>query len=85
MNTISTKNMKMNSAKLNKMALETTEKVVLKTIDKAEDLQKFTSTSIKKTLDFSEKQQDKIFNNLEKGKEMIWGKLNKALDFFSRN
>ena len=84
MKTISTKDIKKNSAKLNNMALETTEIVVLKSIDKAEELQKFTAKSIKKTLDFSEKQQDKIFNNLEKGKKMIWSKLNKGLDIISK-
>ncbi|WP_026776965.1 hypothetical protein [Polaribacter sp. Hel_I_88] len=84
MKTISAKDIKKNSTKLNNMALETTEKVVLKSIDKAEELQEFTAKSIKKTLDFSEKQQDKLFNNLEKSKKMIWSKLNKGLDFFSK-
>ena len=85
MKTISTKNIRKNSSKLNMMALKTTEKAVIKTIDKAEYLQEFTAKSIKKTLHFSEKQQDKIFNNLEKGKDMIWKNLNKTLDFFSKN
>ena len=85
MKTISAKDIKKNTIKLNNMALETTEKVVLKSIDKAEELQEFTAKSIKKTLDFSEKQQDKLFNNLEKSKKMIWSNLNKGLDFFSKN
>jgi hypothetical protein len=85
MKTISTKEIKKNTAKLNQFALESTEKMVLSTIDKAEDLQEFTSKSIKKTLDFSEKQQDNLFNSLEKGKKMIWANLNKGLDFFSKN
>lgn len=76
--------MKINSSKLNKIALKTTEKVILKTIDKAEILQKCTSKSIKRTLNYTEKQQDIFFNSLEKNKDMIWGRLNKALDFFSR-
>lgn len=84
MKTLSAKDIKMNSKKLNNIALETTEKVVLKSIDKAEDLQEFTAKSIKKTLKFSEKQQDKLFNNLEKGKKTIWSKLNKGLDFFCK-
>lgn len=85
MKTLSVKEIKMNTTKLNKMALETTEKVVLKSIDKAENLQELTEKSIKKTLKFSEHQQDKLFNQLEKGKKMIWSKLNKTLDFFSKN
>lgn len=85
MKTISAKDIKTNSIKLNNMALKTTEKVVLKSIDKAEELQEFTAKSIKKTLAFSEKQQDKLFNNLENSKKMIWSKLNKGLDFFSKN
>jgi hypothetical protein len=85
MKTRTTKKIKMNSSKLNKIALETIEKVVLKSIDKAEDLQKCTSKSIKKTLAFTEKKQDDFFNNLEKNKGMIWGKLNRTLDFFSRS
>lgn len=84
MKTLSAIDIKMNTTKLNNMALETTEKIVLKSIDKAEDLQEFTAKSIKKTLKFSEKQQDKLFNNLEKGKKMMWSKLNKGLDFFNK-
>lgn len=85
MKTISAKDIKTNTIKLNNIALETTEKVVVKSIDKAEELQEFTAKSIKKTLAFSVKQQDKLFNNLEKSKKMIWSKLNKGLDFFSKN
>jgi|TARA_B110000902_G_C14246787_1_gene564576 hypothetical protein len=85
MKTISTNNIKKKSSKLNMMALKTTEKAFIKTIDKTEYLQEFTSKSIKKTLHFSEKQQEKIFNNLENGKDMIWKNLNKTLDFFSKN
>ena len=85
MKTISAKDIKTNTIKLNNIALETTEKVILKSIGKAEELQDFTAKSIKKTLDFSEKQQDKLFNNLEKSKKMIWSKLNKGSVFFSKN
>jgi len=70
---------------LNKIALETAERVVLKAIDKAEDLQEFTKKSIKRKLNFSKKQQDYLFDNLEERKEMIWKNLNKMLDFFSKN
>ncbi|MGK0414572.1 MAG: hypothetical protein ACJA1B_002799 [Polaribacter sp.] len=85
MKTISKKNIKNNSVKINQMALETTERVVLKSIHKVEELQKFTSKSIRKTLEFSEKQQEKIFNTLDKNKKVISKSLNKTLGFFSRN
>lgn len=81
----STKNIKENTLKLNNFALKSTEKIVLKTIDTAEGLQKFTSKTLKNSLQFSEKQQDKLFNNLEKGKNMLWKNVNKTLDFFSKN
>jgi hypothetical protein len=85
MKTISKINIKENTLKLNSFALKSTEKVVSKTIDSAEDLQNITSKTIKNGLAFSAKQQDNFFNNLEKGKGMIWKKLNKTLDFFSKN
>ncbi|TXD51261.1 MULTISPECIES: hypothetical protein [unclassified Polaribacter] len=84
MKTISINNIKKNSLKLNKKALQNTEKIVLKTIDKIEGLQKHKSASIKKKLHCYEKQQDAFFKHLEEEKEKIWGKLNKALDFFSK-
>ena len=74
MKTISTKQIKENSNKINEFALESTEKVVIQTIAKTSDLQKFTA-----------KQQDSFFKNAENAKGMIWGKLNKSLDFFSKN
>jgi hypothetical protein len=83
--TISTINIKENTLKLNKIALISTEKVVLKTIDTAESLQEFTSKTLKSSFDFTAKQQDNFFNNLEKRKGMIWKNLNKTLDFFSKN
>ena len=52
MKTVSTKNIKENTTKLNQFALESTEKVVLSTIDKVENLQEFTSKTLKSTLDF---------------------------------
>lgn len=85
MNTISKINIKENTLKLNHFALKSTEKVVSKTIDSAEDLQKLASKTIKNGLQFSAKQQDNLSNNLEKGKGMIWKNLNKTLDFFSKN
>jgi Na+/phosphate symporter len=85
MKTISKINIKENALKLNNFALKSTEKAVLKTIDTAEQMQKKTSKKLKSGFKFAEKQQDQFFNNLEKGKGMIWKKLNKSLDFFSRN
>lgn len=85
METISIKNIKENTLKLNQFALESTEKVVLKTIDKAEKLQNKTSNFLQNSLNFSDKQQDNLFNNLENGKKMIWKNLNKTLDFFNKN
>lgn len=85
MKTITKQHIKNNALKMNQMALETTEKVVLKSIDKVEELQKFTSKSIKKTLNFSEKQQENIFNTLEKNKKNISKSLHKTFGFFSKN
>lgn len=85
MKTILTKSIKENTLRFNQFTLKSTEKVVLTSIDKVENLQGFTSKSIKKSLNFTEKQQDILFNNLEKGKGMVWKNLNKTLDFFSKN
>lgn len=85
MKTISIKNIKEGTLKLNEFALESTEKVVLKTIDTTEELQNFANKTLKKSLSFSEKQQDKIFINLENAKGMVWRNLNKTLDLFSKN
>tara|TARA_B100000795_G_scaffold270021_1_gene261961 strand:- start:6643 stop:6936 length:294 start_codon:yes stop_codon:yes gene_type:complete len=85
MKTISTIRIKENTLKLNQLALKTTENIVLKTIDRAENLQEITSKNLKSTFDFTAKQQDRLFNNLEKGKGMIWTNLNKNFGFFSRN
>ncbi|SDS25441.1 hypothetical protein SAMN05216503_2466 [Polaribacter sp. KT25b] len=85
MEIISTKSIKENTLKLNDFALKTTEKIVSKSIDSVENLQKITSKTIKHGLKFSAKQQDNLFNNLEKEKGMIWRNLNKTLDFFSKN
>jgi hypothetical protein len=85
MKTISTIIIKEKTLRFNQLALKTTENMVLKTIDKAENLQEITSKNLKSTFDFTAKQQDRIFDNLEKGKEMISTKLNKILVFFSKN
>ncbi len=85
MKTISIKNIKEGTLKLNEFALESTEKVVLKTIDTTEELQNFANKTLKKSLSFYEKQQDKIFINLENAKGMVWRNLNKTLDLFSKN
>jgi len=85
MKTISIKNIKEGTLKINEFALESTEKVVLKTIDTTEELQNFANKTLKKSLSFSEKQQDKIFINLENAKGMVWRNLNKTLDLFSKN
>lgn len=85
MKTISALKIKKNTLKLNQLALKSTENVVVKTINTAEDLQGFTAKKLKATFNFTAKQQDNIFNNLEKGKGMIWKNVNKTLDFFSKN
>ena len=85
MKTLSIKDIKNNTTKLNEIALENTEKVALKVIDKVEELQKHTAKTIKNTLAYSEKKQDKFFNTLEKGKEMATKKINKAKSLFSKN
>jgi hypothetical protein len=85
MKTISIKQIKENSVKLNEFALESTEKVALQTIAKTGGLQKFTAKTIKNTLAFTAKQQDSFFKNAESTKGMIWKNLNKGLDFFSKN
>ena len=85
MKTISINKIKEQAIHLNDKALKTTEKKVLNSFEKIEKAQNKTDEFIKKGFKFSEKQQDKLFNNLENGKEMVWKNLNKALDFFSRN
>lgn len=58
--------------------------MILKSIDRAENLQEITSKKLRSTFQYTAKKQDNFFNNLEKGKGMIWKKLNKSLDFFSK-
>ncbi|QNM85814.1 hypothetical protein H9W90_01455 [Polaribacter pectinis] len=85
MKTISTINIKDNTLKLNDFALESTEKAVLKTINTTEDLQKFTAKKLKSTLSFTAKQQENFFNKAENVKSLVWKKINKTVDFFSKN
>ncbi|WP_146106896.1 hypothetical protein [Polaribacter porphyrae] len=85
MKTIHTNTIKKQALELNNKALKTTEKVVLTSIDKIEKVQNKTDELLKKGFNFSEKQQDKLFNSLENSKKMIWKNLNKGLDFFSKN
>jgi hypothetical protein len=85
MKTISTIRIKEKTLRLNQLALKTTENVVLKTIGTGENLQEITSKKLKSTFDFTAKQQDRLFNNLEKGKGIVWTNLNKMFGFFSRN
>ena len=85
MKTISTSNIKKNTLKLNKIALKAAEKAILKTIKNGENLQEISSKKLKATFNFTAKNQDNFFNNLEQRKEMIWKNLNKTLDFFSKN
>lgn len=84
MTTISRKTIKESALKVNEFALENTEKIILKTIDKVEDFQGLTAEKLKNGLEFTAKQQENIFNNLENAKGMVWKNLNKALDFFSK-
>jgi hypothetical protein len=84
MTTISRKTIKESALKVNEFALENTEKIILKTIDKVEDFQGLTAEKLKSSLEFTAKQQENIFNNLENAKGMVWKNLNKALDFFSK-
>ena len=75
--------LKKNTLKLNQLALKSTENVVIKTINTVEDLQDYTVKKLKTTFIFTDKQLDDVFNNLEKGKGMIWKNINKTLDYFS--
>lgn len=84
MKTISIQKGTKNLVKLNDFALEKTEKAVVTSIEKIETLQHKTDNLLKKGFDFSEKQQDKLFNSLEKGKKSIWKNLNKVVDFVSK-
>jgi len=84
MKTISKINIIEQTLRLNSSALKSTEKVIAKSIEKADHLQERTSKRLKSTLKCSAKQQDNFFNRLEEGKGMIWKKLNKTLDFFSK-
>jgi hypothetical protein len=77
--------LKKNTLKLNQLALKSTENVVIKTINTVEDLQDYTVKKLKTTFIFTDKQLDDVFNNLEKGKGMIWKNINKTLDYFSKN
>lgn len=85
MKTIATSNIKESTLKLNELALKSTEKVVLRTISKVEGLQEYTAKTIKDSLNFTAKQQDNFFNKIESTKGMVWEKLNKGLEFFSKN
>lgn len=85
MKTISIKAINSNATQFNKYALKSTEKVVLKTIDKTEEIQEFSFNAIKNALNYTEKRQEIIFDKLETGKATFWKNLNKTLDFFSKN
>jgi hypothetical protein len=85
MKTISRKKVKETTLKVNDFALKNTEKIIFKTIEKVEDLQGLTAKKLKSSLDFSAKKQENIFNSLESAKGMVWVKLNRAFDFFSKN
>ena len=85
MKTISRKTLKESTLKVNDFALKNTEKIIFKTIEKVEDLQGLTAKKLKSSLDFSAKKQENIFNSLESAKGMVWVKLNRAFDFFSKN
>ena len=85
MKTISRKTVKETTLKINDFALKNTEKIIFKTIEKVEDLQGLTAKKLKSSLDFSAKKQENIFNSLESAKGMVWVKLNRAFDFFSKN
>lgn len=85
MKTISRKTVKESTLKVNDFALKNTEKIIFKTIEKVEDLQGLTAKKLKSSLDYSAKQQENVFNSLESAKGMVWVKLNKAFDFFSKN
>ncbi len=85
MKKISKIKIKENTLKFNQIALNAVEKVILKTIYTAENLQEITSKKIKSSFNFATKQEDIIFNNIEKRKGMVWKNLNKTLDFFTRN
>lgn len=85
MKTISRKTLKESTLKVNDFALKNTEKIIFKTIEKVEDLQGLTAKKLKSSLDYSAKQQENVFNSLESAKGMVWVKLNKAFDFFSKN
>ena len=77
MEIILSKNIIETALRLNKLALIATEKAVIKSIKTAEDLQIQTSKTLKNSLTFSGKQQNNLFNILERRKKMIWRKLNK--------
>ena len=85
MKTISRKTLKESTLKVNDFALKNTEKIIFKTIEKVEDSQGLTAKKLKSSLDFSAKKQENIFNSLESAKGMVWVKLNRAFDFFSKN
>jgi hypothetical protein len=82
MKTLTIQDIQKQALTINKKALKATEKRVLNSYQKIENAQNKTEALLKKGLAFSEKQQDKLFNNLENGKKMIWKNLNKTLDFF---
>ena len=85
MKKISKNTIKKTTLKLNKIALKSTEKAILKAINTGENLQEISSEKLKATFRFTAKKQDIFFYKLEQGKEMIWKNLNKTLDFFSKN
>jgi hypothetical protein len=69
---------------LNDKALKITEKTFLASFEKIEKSQNKTKFFLKKVIEMSDKKQDKLFDNLENGKKMIWKNLNKGLDFIGK-
>ena len=84
MKTTSINKLRKKFAILNDKAIKITEKTFLASFEKIEKSQNKTEMFLKKVIEMSDKKQDKLFDNLENGKKMIWKNLNKGLDFIGK-
>jgi len=82
--TLTVNDIKKQANQLNDKALNTTEKVFLSVFDKIEEAQKKTDKFLKKGLKKSAKNQDKFFDALEKGKDLMSEKAKKVKKLVSK-
>lgn len=78
-------NIKKTALKINELALKNANLMIDKSLNSADTAHNFVASKVDAATKFSAKAQENMLDNLEKGKQIIWTKVNKSLDFFSKN